>query len=238
MIIVDNREVPSDVLSILDQLNLPHQEAQLELADFHIFGCPIGVTGINGECVVYLIERKSAGDYIQSLTSGHLNDQLVRMSRATKHSALVFIGSLSTTIRQSGVSPQAVYSSMVGTFLKHAKDGEQGNISLIMLENLEEFGKFLFYVQKKLDDKDGLIREPTLVAPPQVFDKCDMVRSLMCITNIGETKARSLLRVHGSIFLMCQKEPKDLVCEGVGLGLATTVYSHLRTMYTEAMTIE
>jgi ERCC4-type nuclease len=158
------------------------------------------------------------------------------MSQTFKHSALVYIGSINRDIEKSGVKRTSVYSSLVGTFMRHAKDGEQGSISLIVLETIEDFGLFLQCIQKKLDDENGLVREPEVTVPKIAERNANnraLIQSLMGCPGIGEEKARALLRKFGSISLMCELEDWELVCEGVGLVMAKTLHSHLHGMYVE-----
>jgi ERCC4-type nuclease len=239
MIFVDNREIPTEILGVLGRLNLPYQLRQLDVCDYWIFGKPIPIqlSGQNGDVILYIIEHKSELDWIQSLITEHLNDQLIRMSQVAKHSAIVYVGSINRAIEKTGVNRTSVYSSLAGAFLRHAKDGEQGSISLIMLESTEDLGLLIQCVQKKLDDENGLIREPTLVLP-QVAEKNNtnrrLIMTLMGCEGIGEAKARALLKKFGSISLMSEMEAKDLVCEGVGPVLGKALYNHLHSMYIES----
>ena len=237
MIFVDNREIPTEVLGVMDRVNLPYQVRQLAVCDYWIFGKPIQVSGPNGDVWLYIIEHKSELDWIQSLITEHLNDQLIRMSQIAKHSAIVYVGSINRAIEKTNVNRLSVYSSLAGAFLRHSKDGEQGSISLIMLENTEDLVLLIQCVQKKLDDENGLVREPTLVLPP-VAEKNNnnraLILSLMGCTGIGEEKAKALLKKFGSISLMCELEAKDLVCEGVGPVLSQALYNHLHSMYVES----
>jgi ERCC4-type nuclease len=236
MILVDNREIPTEVLGVLDRLCLPYQLRQLPVCDYWIYGRVIQVTGPNGDVILYILEHKSELDWIQSLITEHLNDQLIRMSQVAKHSAIVYVGSINRAIEKTGVNRLSVYSSLAGSFLRHAKDGEQGSISLVMLENTEDLGLLLQCVQKKLDDENGLVREPTLTLP-QVVEKNEnnrrLIMTLMGCDGIGEAKARALLRKFGSISLMCELESKDIVCEGVGPVLGLALYNHLHSTYVE-----
>jgi ERCC4-type nuclease len=236
MIFVDNREIPSEILGVLDRLNLPYQLRQLNVCDYWIYGRIIQLTGSNGDVILYLLEHKSELDWIQSLTSRHLNDQLIRMSQIAKHSAIVYVGSINRAIEKTNVNRVSVYSSLAGAFMRHAKDGEQGSISLIMLESIEDLGLLMQCIQKKLDDENGLVREPELTLPPVVEKNANnraLILSLMGCTGIGEAKARALLKRFGSISLICELEAKDIVCEGVGSTLGLALYNHLHGMYME-----
>lgn len=236
MIVVDPREEPSEILQELDRLGLPHEEKMLEVCDYDIYGRQIiQVSGPNGDIICFLIERKNDIDYVQSLISGHLNDQLIRMSQVAKHTALVFIGSLNGAIQKTGVNRLSVYSSVAGTFLRHSKDGVQGSISFIMLETLQDFALLLQCIQKKLDDEAGLIRQPELTLP-QVSDKNYLLRSLMGCPDIGEVKARALLEKYGSIANLCELKPDDFkTVPGIGPVLAMNLFNHLHGLYTNTL---
>lgn len=191
---------------------------RLDLGDF-------AVTGKNGYVI---IERKSAGDYIGSLTSAHLNDQLVRMSQTFKHSAVVIEGSINAAIASSSISRKSVYSSMAGTFLKHAEDGAEGNISLVMVENNWDLALLLEMAQKKMDDPEGLIRPPIITVPQTTMDP--RVRMLCCIPGIGENTAKAIIKSLPTIWSVARANEEELKkIKGVGSGLAKTIVRHMRT---------
>jgi len=241
VIFIDNREGPSMLPVILTTMGIPYTMEQLTVYDVQIHGYPVGIQGINGAVLMYLIERKDALDFIQSLLSGHLNQQLYNMSKVSKQSVLVIEGSLELAIEEGGYDRETIYSAMTGVFMRHSNEGERGNVSLLMVHDIMGFALLIKGVHKRLNDPNGLIRYPS-VTLPDVSDKEDkyrsQLRSLMAFGGIGEEKARSLLRKHVSIANMCTKQPADLICEGIGLTTAKKIYDILHKEYHEVKSVD
>lgn len=220
-------EVPSDLPLILDSMNLKYTLTKLEITDVQSVGYPIKIDGTYGAMVYYVIERKDAQDFVNSLFSGHLASQLYRMSTQFKHSAVVIEGSLSTITDLSNEKRNAVLSAIAGTFLKHSQDGEQGSISLIMVDTLLDFATIIKYTQDKL--LEPLFRVDPL-GIPDIENKQDpmrgQVRSLMSIKGLGEENARLLLKKKGSLRDIAFAVPEELIGDGIGLTTAKKVIDH------------
>ncbi len=218
MIYVDIREMPSDILQVLDAMRLPYQKKMLELGDFEI-------TGRNGNVV---IERKTAADFIGSLISGHLNDQLIRMSKSYKHSIVIVEGSINQAASQSAVKRSSVYSSIVGSFMKSAGEDQDGVISLIMVDSIMDLALILQMVQKKLDDPAGLVR-PSMVVIPSAHQDV-MIRMLCCVPGIGENTAKEIKKVYPIMVDLVRASPEEISgnVRNVGNTLAKAVHDSLR----------
>lgn len=220
MIYLDNREVPSDLPLILDGMGEKYELTQLKLCDIQVYGIPIKLVGTYGQVIFYVFERKSAQDFIASMLSGHLQSQLYRMSTTFKHSVVIIEGSIGMALEMSNANPNAVYSALTGTFLKHSDDGEQGSISLLMVDNLWDLALVIKYADNKL--MEPLTRVNPLELP-EVDDKNAQVRCLLAIYGLGEPRARAILAKKGSIQAIANSTPEELICEGVGLTSAKKV---------------
>ena len=220
-------EVPSDLPLIFDSMNLKYTLTKLQITDLQIVGYPVKVGGTYGSMVYYVFERKNAADFVASLFSGHLASQLYRMSTQFKHSAVVIEGSLSTVTDLSNEKRNAVLSAIAGTFLKHSQDGEQGSVSLIMVDTLLDFATLIKYTQEKL--LEPLFRVDPL-GLPDIENKQDpirgQVRSLLAIKGLGEENARILLKKKGSLRDIAFAVPEELVGDGIGLTTAKKVIEH------------
>jgi ERCC4-type nuclease len=227
MIFLDNMEVPSDLPLIFDSMNLKYILTKLQITDLQSVGYPIKVDGTYGSMVYYVFERKNAADFVASLFSGHLASQLYRMSSQFKHSAVVIEGSLSTITDLSNEKRNAVLSAIAGTFLKHSQDGEQGSVSLIMVDTLLDFATLIKYTQEKL--LEPLFRVDPL-GIPDIENKQDplrgQLRSLMAIKGLGEENARLLLNKKGSLKDIALAVPEELVGDGIGITTAKKVIEH------------
>ena len=227
MIFLDNMEVPSDLPLILDSMNLKYILTKLEITDVQSVGYQIKIDGTYGVMIYYVVERKKAQDFVASLFSGHLASQLYRMSTQFKHSAVVIEGSLSSVTDLSSEKRNAVLSAIAGTFLKHSQDGEQGSISLIMVDTLLDFATIIKYTQEKL--LEPLFRVDPL-GTPDIENKQDpmrgQIRSLLAIKGLGEDKARAILRKKPSLRDIALAVPEELIGENVGLATAKKVIEH------------
>jgi len=227
MIFLDNMEVPSDLPLILDSMNLKYILTKLEITDVQSVGYQIKIDGTYGVMIYYVVERKKAQDFVASLFSGHLASQLYRMSTQFKHSAVIIEGSLSSVTDLSSEKRNAVLSAIAGTFLKHSQDGEQGSISLIMVDTLLDFATIIKYTQEKL--LEPLFRVDPL-GLPDIENKQDpmrgQIRSLLAIKGLGEDKARAILKKKPSLRDIALAVPEELVGENVGLATAKKVIEH------------
>jgi ERCC4-type nuclease len=220
-------EVPSDLPLILDSMNLKYILTKLEITDVQSVGYQIKIDGTYGVMIYYVVERKKAQDFVASLFSGHLASQLYRMSTQFKHSAVIIEGSLSSVTDLSSEKRNAVLSAIAGTFLKHSQDGEQGSISLIMVDTLLDFATIIKYTQEKL--LEPLFRVDPL-GLPDIENKQDpmrgQIRSLLAIKGLGEDKARAILKKKPSLRDIALAVPEELVGENVGLATAKKVIEH------------
>jgi ERCC4-type nuclease len=220
-------EVPSDLPLILDSMNLKYILTKLEITDVQSVGYQIKIDGTYGVMIYYVVERKKAQDFVASLFSGHLASQLYRMSTQFKHSAVIIEGSLSSVTDLSSEKRNAVLSAIAGTFLKHSQDGEQGSISLIMVDTLLDFATIIKYTQEKL--LEPLFRVDPL-GLPDIENKQDpmrgQIRSLLAIKGLGEDKARAILKKKPSLRDIALAVPEELVDENVGLATAKKVIEH------------
>jgi ERCC4-type nuclease len=149
------------------------------------------------------------------------------MSTQFKHSAVIIEGSLSSVTDLSSEKRNAVLSAIAGTFLKHSQDGEQGSISLIMVDTLLDFATIIKYTQEKL--LEPLFRVDPL-GLPDIENKQDpmrgQIRSLLAIKGLGEDKARAILKKKPSLRDIALAVPEELVGENVGLATAKKVIEH------------
>ena len=127
MILVDYREEKSGIFQILDDLKITYKKLSLEIADYIV----VGNEGVN-----VAVERKTASDYVSSLLSGHLNNQLTELSRSFPFSFLLVEGSITEALFNSKTARQTVYSSLVGSAIKRSVDGCSGVISIIPTDTI------------------------------------------------------------------------------------------------------
>jgi len=240
VIFVDSREPHDDVRAVLDAMGIETDVRLLNVSDFIVAGgIPILVdpsvlvTGKNGEVGVYVVERKTPQDFLQSLLTAHLNNQLYNMSTRYKHSVLAIEGGFRAMVDEAGVLPQTAYGALVGAFLRHSADGEQGSISVLQYESSWDLAMILERMQLKLNDKVGLTRKYMLQLPQtkkqsqdgdddtQASDGDAVVKAVMCCPGIGEKTARAILAFYPTILHILTADPKEMAKTVPGVGEVT-----------------
>ena len=223
MIFIDNQESRSDITSLLDGMGVEYEMVPLKITDFH-------VTGENG---LVAIEKKGPEDYVGSLISGHLSDQLTRMSQEFKLSYLLVEGSISDALAEGGITRKAYFSSLAGTYIKRADTGEKGVVCIIQVDDNWDTAMLLERIQHRMNDPKGLIRTPYIGAP-QIAGGNPQLRALCAIPGIGEITARALLRKFKTLWAITRASTSEIEeVKRIGSTLANNVHEFVRAIYTE-----
>lgn len=212
---VDSRESRADIISLLEKLQVPVTQIELEVGDYVIEN--IG------------IERKEANDYLASLVDGRLNNGLYQMSCNFPLSYLLVEGNMTQALIERGIPRDTYISSLAGCSLKRAPGGEQGQIITVNLETKYDTALFLKKLWEKLQT-----HEPRLPKPVKktIDDNEMLVYTLSSISGIGENKARSLLESFTSIKEIVNCQPIELKrAKGIGDVLATRMYRVFNKKY-------
>lgn len=195
MITIDKRELRSPVPGYLQKL---YPDAKFDIL-------PIGDYIADNtdqkpkERVDIGCERKSLQDYISSMISGHLNNQLYELSTNYAMSALIVEGgSVTEALMYRKMKRQQYWSSVAGSFLKRSPDGLSGVVGIIFTETAFDTALFIKSIHDKLSEKDGLVRLPRLVKV-KISDAERLKGILMGIPKIGEKRAEILLSHYGSL---------------------------------------
>jgi ERCC4-type nuclease len=146
------------------------------------------------------VERKRAGDYLQSMESGHLNNQLVEMSRNFQLSYLLVYGDMNEALFKSGKYPNAYISSLIGDSLKYSSDGLQGQVITIndtAISTDTDVASFLTLLHKKLESND-FIRLPRIIRV-KYTEEDYAIRVLVQFPSIGEKRAKDILKTHHNL---------------------------------------
>lgn len=223
IIFIDNQEDRSQITLLLDGMGVKYELVPLKITDFH-------VTGENG---LVAIERKTPEDYVGSLISGHLSDQLTRMSQEFKLSYVLVEGRVGDVLTEGGVTRKTYFSSLAGTYIKRADTGERGVVCIIQVDNDWDTAMLLERIQYRLNDPEGLIRTPYIGAP-QVLGGNPQVSALCAIDGVGVVTAQALLRKFKTIWAITRAQISEIEeVRGIGSTLANNVYEFMRTTYTE-----
>jgi len=204
-------------------MGVEYEMCQLKICDYH-------VTGENG---LVAIEHKNGPDYVGSLISGHLSDQLTRMSREFDRSFLLIDGPIASALVEGGVTRKTYLSSLAGTYIKRADAGKGGAVCILQMDSDWDTALLLERIQHRMNDPKGLIRTPYIGAP-QVAGGNPQVRALCAIDGIGETTARTLLSKFKTLWTITRAQISEIEeIKGIGPILANNVYEFMRATYTE-----
>lgn len=220
-IIIDFRE-KSDIPTYLSQLNIPTITQVLDFGDYLIGPIPV--------------ESKSVQDYISSLLSGHLNNQLYELSTHHNKSILLVHGNPEYELTTRNISLELYYSSLAGSLYKQSPNEVSGVISLITLPSEYHSALFLKYLHTKY-----LKDEPRLPTPERhQFSELEQAEfTLSTIPSVGHIMARDLLARFGSLYGVCLSSLKDLqTVHGIGEKTAQTIYNYLHNMHTSTVSLE
>ena len=134
MLQVDDRE-KSNTISILNKLKIPFEITRLEVGDY-LFP----EKGI-------IVERKSVEDFIGSVRSGRMQEQLINMQNNYEHSYLVIIGRFKDLFFR-GIKNISVeqYIGMIASVLVRY------NVKVGFVDNNTQFCKLINKINDKTDD--------------------------------------------------------------------------------------
>ncbi len=181
IIIADNREKNSLVISELTSLGASVLMEHLEVADFLVNGTAI--------------ERKSVQDFLGSMMSKRLSKQLMNMQQYENR--LLIIEGLETqeiyndkeySKEQNGINPNAIRGFLLNILLKY-------QVPIIFTKNYADTAKFLIVLAKKPQENNESIRAK------RKSNNIDEQKQFILegFPGIGEKTAKKLLKEYGSI---------------------------------------
>lgn len=176
MIIVDHREQRSIVPKQLEHLKVEFRYETLPVGDYVI-----------GE---HVFERKDAGDFAQSLISGHLNNQLYQMSFNFEVSTIIIEGYMSEVLMHRQLKREVYLSSLAGTIFRRAPDGKQGIINMVATETPYDTAIFLKHYLHKTEDQEPRLPKMERI---KLSDQDRLKYLISGFPNIGPIKAQNLI---------------------------------------------
>jgi len=217
MITIDNRERRSLVPRELEKLKIPVEYVNLEVGDYVCVG---------KENVV--ISRKEVNDYIGSLSSGHLSNELHDLSTNYPFAILIVEGFIGEALMYRQMKRYNYLSSLVGSALKRSPDGCSGTISVLSAETPFDTALMLKFIHDKVNETNGLVRSPVL----QVIKWKPEQRAvgiLSAFPYVGEKRAKLILDTFKTLEGVCEASVEELMrIQGIGKVIAESVYKTWR----------
>jgi len=213
MIWIDNREKRSIVPARLERMGVEVKYANLPVADYIVQGL-----------IEIPVERKAVNDYVASLVSGRLNNELYRLSYNYPYSLLIVEGFIDEVLLYRNIKRQNYFSSLVGSFIKTSQDGKSGIVHLITVSTPFDTALVLYYLDKKVASEEEMIRLPK-AEKHKVPDEKRLVYIVASLPDIGEVKAEKLLNHFGNLKNLINASPQELMkVPGIGKKTAQKLY--------------
>lgn len=238
-VIIDTREK-----SKIPELLRKYTETKtLELA--------VGDYAIIGPKTSVCISSKSAEDYIGSIQTEHLHDELIQMSSNYDKCVLMVHGNLDRALYYRKMRRQTVYNYMAGVISRQSPFGLKATPSFVNFFTPDEKGwekdpynKSIFdAVQfiKSLHDiisTDDIVRKPTTIkykVPPNE-EQLYAIQYLFKPTKvIGVTRAKEIQKRFKSIREIANTPAEEFEkLDGIGKKIATQMYNLLNEEYHES----
>ena len=221
MISIDNRE-KSRIPELLKKLGVPTETKQLSIGDYCIFG------PTTSAC----ISLKSVGDYLGSINSSHLNDELYQLSSAYDYSVFVVYGNLSEELLYRKIRRETYFQYLAGCIVHRSPEGKQGSVSVVNFDTDFDVAMFL-KTMHNLISTDDIYREPS-VQKVKVTEENRALLNISRLPKVGPIRAKSLLEHFKTVRAIYNATPEQLVeVEGVGSVIAEHIVKFINKEYTK-----
>lgn len=187
-IVIDHREVRSQVARELEKLGVDIDVKTLEVGDYVV-----------SERIA--IERKSAEDFVNSLLSNTLFEQISNISRSYEKPVLLIEGEGLFSARQ--ISPKSIHGAL-------ASIGIDFGVSVFYTRDAEDSAMLIHTLAKReQSDEQGEIKLHGKKASQMLSEQQEYIVS--AINEIGPKAARSLLLHFGSVENVMKAEYEELI---------------------------
>jgi len=221
MIYIDSHEPENVEHYFLSQFkDIELQRRHLEVGDY--------LVSVNDFEIA--VERKEASDYVSSLESGRLQNQLYQLSTNYDISYLIVVGSVTEALIHSNLRREAFLSSLVGASLKRSPSGKQGQIITLMVETMSDFAGCVYFIHKKLE-KGDFDRRPVSFGSKSDVDSC-LVTLYSCFPMVSVERAKRLAKRFPSLRAICNASVREIMeVEGIGKKTAEKIYEFINRYY-------
>jgi DNA excision repair protein ERCC-4 len=232
MILIDKRE-KSKIPEILSK-KAETKKVVLDIGDYAIIGPRTSVC----------ISSKSAEDYIASIESDHLNDELIQMSANYDKCVLMVHGNIDVALKFRKLRRQIVFNYMAGVITRQSPFGLKATPSFINFtmstkegwkkdpynKSIYDAVQFLLSMDKIISE-DKIEREPSTkkYKVPKDKEQLYAIQYLFKPTNvIGEVRAKEIQKRFGSIKRIANATKDDFMkIEGIGEKIAEEMFNLL-----------
>gem|GEM_PF-713639 len=218
MLYVDSREPWDNVKKWFEKqgFDIELKRTTLEIGDYLISTPNIEIS----------IERKEVGDYINSLQTGRLNNQLFQLSTNYEISFLMIHGSLTNALFERNVNRDSIISSIVGSCFKISSSGRCGVIQTLFFETPYDVAAAIYYLHEKAE-KGDYFRLPKPFGN-KIDSKTCMATLLCCIPGVGEERAKLLAEKFPTLKSLVNAKIIDFMeVEGIGKITAQKIYNFI-----------
>ena len=217
MIIIDHREPDSlEDWFKKQHIDIQTQRMELEIGDYLI---------VVDDRVVP-VERKTSDDFVGSLHSKHLNNQLYSLSFHYPESFLIITGRFDEIILEGGTTRKSLIGARVSAVTKRAESGACGRINIIPLEDDFDLPFCLYTLHKKIGDGD-FTRSPIPIGKKE--DKKAILSMIcQCLPGVGLEKATKIAEKFTNLKSLVNATIEELEgVEGIGSKSAEKIYEVL-----------
>ena len=144
---------------------------------------------LNGGPLIF--ERKTVGDFMQSLNSHHIHTQLMKMQSLTPYNYIIIVGNVNKFFIESEFYTKKQFLGGIANLSLHGA-------KILFVDNNEQMFDLMYCMAEKFALKD----KPILIEQDIVFKKREvssLVKVLMNIETIGVEKAELIAAKYNSL---------------------------------------
>jgi len=215
MMYVDIHESRSKIPGILKSVGVPIEMVPLEVGDYVVSG------QITACC-----ELKSVSDYLSSLESGRLNQELLNMTSAYECNVLIVYGFLKDALQHRKMKRTTYFEYLAGCIVHRSSLNPEGAVSVVNFDTIYDAAVFLKTVHSIIAD-DRVDRLPT-AKRFKIPDGMLKTYTIKSIPGVGIERAKRLKKYFGNIKNLSNASVEQLMqVKGIGKGISKYVYKYL-----------
>jgi DNA excision repair protein ERCC-4 len=187
---------------------------------------------ICGPTLNIVISSKTANDYIGSIQSNHLNNELLDMSANYDSCVLMIHGSINDALIYRKMPRDAYAEFLASCIVKRAEEGRKGAISVINFSNIYDAVNMMKTIHNDVTT-DDVFREPKAVRV-KFSEKRKHELSIQYMlkpAGVGPKKASAILARFGTIRNVANAASDQfLEVDGIGKKIANNIFDLLNTV--------